>query len=117
MIFKLLADLIVIIHFIWIVFLVFGVFAGRRHRFIKFIHISGLTFALMLQVFGWYCPLTYLEVWLREQHDPTRAYAGSYIIHYLETMIYIEVDRWVVGILTIVLFGMTIWIYHRWRRV
>ena len=113
---KILADIIVLVHFLWIVFLIFGAIPGRRYRPIKFIHLSGLFFALLLQVFDWYCPLTYLEVWLSARHDPGRAYAGSYIIHYLEKIIYLEVDRWVIAVLTIVLFGMNAWIYRRGRR-
>jgi hypothetical protein len=114
---KILADIVVLVHFLWILFLIFGAFAGRRYRVIKYAHIGGLLFALMLQVFDWYCPLTHLEVWLRARHDPGRAYAGSYIIHYLEKVIYIEVDRWVVAVLTILLCGMNLWLYGRAKRV
>jgi len=113
MLLKILADSVVLVHFLWIVFLIFGAFLGRRYRTVKYIHIGGLGFALILQVFDWYCPLTHLEVWLREQHAPGQAYAGSYIIHYLEKIIYIEVDRWIIAVLTIVLCGMNVWIYGR----
>jgi len=114
---KILADSVVALHFLWIVFLIFGAIPGSRYRPIKFIHISGMAFALMLQVFDWYCPLTHLEVWLRARHDPGQAYAGSYIIHYLEKIIYIEVDRWVIAVLTILLCGMNLWLYGRAKRV
>lgn len=117
MLLRILADIVVFIHFLWIVFLIFGACAGRRHQTVKYLHISGLAFAFMLQVFDWYCPLTYFEVWLRAQHDPGRLYAGSYIIHYLEKIIYMEVDRWVIVILTIALCGINAWVYGRGRRV
>jgi hypothetical protein len=114
---RILADGVVLVHFFWIVFLIFGACAGRRNRTIKYIHIGGLVFAITLQIFDWYCPLTHLEVWLRSRHDPSRAYAGSYIVHYLEKIIYVEVDRWVITALTAVLCGMNVWIYGRRRRV
>ena len=114
--FKILADSVVALHFLWILFLIFGAFAGRRYQPVKYIHIGGLVFALMLQVFDWYCPLTHLEVWLRAKHDPGQAYAGSYIIHYLEKVIYTEVDRAVIVVLTMLLCGMNIWIYRRGMR-
>ena len=117
MLVRILADTVVFVHFLWIVFLIFGALVGRRYQPIKYIHIGGLVFALMLQVFDWYCPLTHLEVWLRAQHDPGRTYGGSYIIHYLEKIIYIEVERSVIIILTIVLCVANIWIYRRRRRV
>jgi|MudIll2142460700_1097286.scaffolds.fasta_scaffold10935_4 hypothetical protein len=116
MLFRILADIVVFIHFLWIVFLISGACAGRIYQTVKYIHIGGLAFAFMLQVFDWYCPLTHLEVWLRAHHDPGRLYAGSYIIHYLEKIIYIEVERWVILVLTIVLCGMNAWIYGRGKR-
>jgi len=115
--FELLADLVVVIHFFWILFLIFGAVAGRRHRTIKYIHIGGMAFAFVLQSFDWYCPLTHLEVWLRSHHDRAQAYAGSYIIHYLERVMYIEVDRWFILALTIVLCLFNVWIYSRGRKV
>jgi len=117
MLFKILADAVVITHFLWIVFLIFGAMAGRRYRSIKYLHISGLVCALALQAFDWYCPLTHLEVWLRARHDPGQAYSGSYIIHYLEKVIYLEVDRWIIVVLTIALCGANALIYSRGRRV
>jgi len=116
MLFKILADAVVITHFLWIVFLVFGAIAGRRYRSIKSIHICGLVFAIILQAFDWYCPLTHLEVWLRTHHDPGQAYTGSYIIHYLEKVIYLEVDRRVIVVLTAALCGANGLIYSRGKR-
>jgi len=114
---RIVADIVVLIHFLWILFLIFGAFGGRRHKTIKVIHIGGLAFALMLQVFDWYCPLTHLEVWLRAMHDSGRAYAGSYLVHYLEKIIYLEVHRWVIVALTILLCLLNAWIYSRGRKV
>jgi hypothetical protein len=116
MLFRILADAVVLVHFLWILFLIFGAFAGRRHRTIKYVHIGGLAFALMLQVFDWYCPLTHLEVWLRAHYDPGEAYAGSYIVQYLEKIVYVEVNRWVIAVLTIVLCGANVLVYSRGRR-
>ena len=117
MLVRILADTVVLVHFLWILFLIFGAFAGRRYKTMKYFHIGGLAFALMLQVFDWYCPLTHLEVWLRAHHDPGEVYAGSYIVHYLEKIIYVGVDRWVIAVLTIVICGANVWIYSRGRKV
>jgi len=111
MIYKLLADAVVLIHFLWILFLFFGAYVGARVRGLRIPHLSGLAFALIIQVFGWYCPLTYLEVWLRSKHDPRLAYAGSYIIHYAEKIVYLELSRTFVVIGTILLIGFNLWYY------
>jgi hypothetical protein len=113
---KILADVVVLIHFLWITFLFFGVFWGIRNRVIKLFHLSGLAFAFILQVFGWYCPLTYLEVWLRSRHDSSLTYTGSFIIHYVEEVVYVEVPRILILFFTLLLCGLNVWIYLRKRK-
>src|SRR3972149_9623575 len=103
MIHKILADLVVLLHFLWILFLLFGAFFGKRNRGIKIFHLAGLLFAVILQISDWYCPLTYLEVWLRSKHDPNLVYTGSFIIHYVEEIVYIELSRDLVAGLAILL--------------
>ncbi|MBI5203957.1 MAG: DUF2784 domain-containing protein [Nitrospirae bacterium] len=113
MLYKILADIVVITHFLWIFFLIFGAFLGVRYRAIKIFHISGLVFAVVIQIFDWHCPLTHLEVWLRERHNPALSYTGSFIIHYLEKMIYIELSRWIVFVMTVLICSLSAWVYLR----
>lgn len=116
MVYRILADAVVLVHFLWILFLIFGVFFGVRWRFIKVLHLLGLGFVFIMQVFGWYCPLTYLEVWLRLRHDPSLVYRGSFIIHYIEKIIYIELSSFQIFGLTILLISFNIWYYLRKRK-
>ena len=50
MIYRILADAVVIIHFLWIVFLFLGGFFGRKIMAVKIFHLSGLFFAFFIQV-------------------------------------------------------------------
>ncbi len=111
MLYKILADLVVFIHFLWILFLFLGTLWGRRKKVIKIFHLSGLGFALLLQSSGWYCPLTYLEIGLRSKHHPELAYTSSFIIHYMEQLIYIEISPSVILIVTLLLLAFHLWIY------
>ncbi len=113
MLFKILADFVVLAHFVWILFLVFGALWGVRNKRIKIVHLSGLIFAIMIQAFGWYCPLTNLEFWLRSKHDPTLAYAGSFIIHYTEKLMYLDLSSSLIFIFTIFLWAFNGWLYLR----
>lgn len=117
MVYKLLADAVVIVHFLWILFLITGAFFGVRQRHIKALHIGGLGFAFIMQVFGWYCPLTYLEFWLRSRHDPTLTYRGSFIVYYMEKLIYIELPISAIFALTILLISFNAWYYLRKRNM
>ena len=114
---KIFADTVVLIHFLWIVFLFLGAFWGVKNRVVKIFHLSGLVFALISQVFDWFCPLTHLEVWLRSRHDLALTYAGSFIVHYLEKIVYIELSRTLILFFTLLLFGLNAWLYLKKRRL
>jgi hypothetical protein len=111
MVYKVLADGVVAVHFLWILFLIFGGVWGIRYRLIKLVHIPALVFAFFIEIFDWYCPLTHLEVWLRGKHDRSLAYAGSFIIRHLERLVYLDVDRRFIVCLTIMLCGFNGWLY------
>jgi hypothetical protein len=116
MIYRILADAVLIIHLLWIGFLFLGGFLGRRIKTMKILHLSGLFFALFIQIFDWYCPLTHLEVWLRSKHDPDLAYAGSFLIHYAEQVVYMQLSHSHILIFTILLLVLNLWFYFNKRR-
>jgi hypothetical protein len=117
MLYKIFADIVVLIHFLWIIFLFLGGLWGRRSKVVKIFHISGLIFALIIQIFNWYCPLTYLEVWLRSKHNLTLTYTGSFIIHYVKGIVYIELSRHLILILTLFLCGFNAWLYLKKKKL
>lgn len=116
MIYRILADIVVVVHFLWILFLFLGAFWGRRMKAIRIIHLAGLFFALVIQVFGWYCPLTHLEVWLRSRHGPGLAYTGAFIAHYVERVVYLELSRLIVFVATLLLVGVNALLYLRKKK-
>jgi hypothetical protein len=116
MVYKVLADIVVFVHFLWILFLIFGVFWGIRNQKVKVIHLSGWAFAIIIQVFNWYCPLTDLEAWLRAKHDPTLSYSGSFIIHYVEKIVYVELPAPLIFVLSIFLAGLSSWLYLKRKK-
>lgn len=109
--YKITTDLVVVIHLAWILFLILGALVGRYVVWIKWLHIGGLAFSLLLQVFSWYCPLTYLEMWLRARHDPELSYTGSFIAYYAERLVYLDVSREVVFVLTCLLIAFSAFLY------
>ena len=105
------ADFVVFIHFLWIVFLITGAFAGRKYPGVKIFHIAGLCFAVVMQIAGWYCPLTYLEIWLRQRQNPLHTYTGSFIVYYMEKLIYIRLSPAIIFVLTLILVSTSMYIY------
>ena len=78
------ADFIALIHGLWAVTVVIGpLFIFKWPRF-KIVHLTMMIITLILIFLGRYCPLTFLEKWLREQQGPGMSYEGGFIIHYFE---------------------------------
>ena len=113
---KLAADFVVLIHLLWIGFILFGALVGCRHRLAKWLHVGALAFSLCLQLFHWVCPLTYLEVWLRRQHDPTLTYTGGFLAHYAERLVYLQVPPLAVFLTTLLVVGCSAWVYWPARK-
>ncbi len=115
MLFKTFADFVILVHFFWIIFLISGALWGVRNKLIRAVHLCGLSFAIVMQVFGWYCPLTHLEIWLRSQHNPGLNYSGSFIIHYLERIVYWEISQTAIFFFTILFSVFNSWFYFKKR--
>ncbi len=118
--YKLLADAIVVIHFLWVVFMVIGfvltIAAFRWKRlfdwfWLRTIHLAGIVFVGALGVLGEYCPLTVWESALRQRADPDAAYAGSFLVHWIEQVVYPNVSPLVVTLPAIMAATITLIIY------
>jgi hypothetical protein len=53
---------------------------------------------------------------LRSKHDSLLSYTGSFILHYVEKIVYIEVSRTVILLFTFFLLGLNAWLYLRKRK-
>ena len=103
-VYWMLGDAVIILHFFWILFILFGLFIGIKYGRLIWVHLGGLAFTLILNIGGWYCPLTYLENHLYSLYNPQLAYAGSFVGRYLQKVIYLDVDEAYVRI------GAIIWV-------
>lgn len=118
MIYKILADLIVLLHFLWILFLFFGAFWGVRNKTARFIHLFGLGLAFLIQLLNRYCPLTILEDFFRSKHDSATTYSGSFIIYYMEKIVYLQVPYVLILTATVFLCSLNFIIYlGYWHKV
>ncbi len=108
---NLAADLVVLIHLLWIAFIIGGAVIGRRIGWVRWLHVGALTFSILLQLFRWICPLTFLEVWLRRQADPTAAYPGDFLAHYAQRLVYLPAPPEAVFFATVVIVSLSAWAY------
>lgn len=87
MIYRILADLVVVLHFLFVLFVVFGgVLVVARPR-LAFIHIPIALWGAGIEFASGLCPLTPLENWLRRRGGE-QGYSGGFIEHYLIPVLY-----------------------------
>lgn len=87
MIYRFLADAVLIIHFLFIGFVVFGGLLARRFPWIMLAHLPAAGWGAFIELTGGLCPLTVLEVGFRRCAGDA-GYPGSFIEHYLLPVIY-----------------------------
>jgi hypothetical protein len=108
------ADAVVVVHLLWIVFLILGAIPGSRWAWVKWLHLAALAFSIALQTFRWFCPLTYLEAWLRTLGG-AQPYEGTFIRHYAEQLVYAEIPRAALFVGTLIVVALSLWLYLRPR--
>lgn len=87
MLYKVLADLVLILHLFFIVFMLLGGLFILWRRWIVWLHIPAAVWAVVLEFLGLICPLTPLENSLRKASGDA-GYSGGFIEHYLIPLIY-----------------------------
>jgi hypothetical protein len=87
MLFRLTADLLVGIHFLFIVFVVIGGFLCWRWPRMAWVHLPAAIWGAVIELMGWVCPLTPLENTFRRRAGQV-GYEGGFIEHYLLPVIY-----------------------------
>lgn len=87
MIYRRLADGVLVLHLGFILFVVLGGLLVRWRRRAALVHLPCAIYGAAIELWGWICPLTPLENRLRELGGE-QGYAGGFIEHYLVPMVY-----------------------------
>lgn len=81
------ADLLVVIHFGFVVFVVFGGLLALRWPWAAAAHLPAALWGAVIEFAGWICPLTPLEQKLRRAAGQT-GYDGGFVEHYIMPLLY-----------------------------
>lgn len=87
MMYPLLANLVLIVHLAFVVFVLCGGLLVRRWRWLAWLHLPAAMWGATVEFRGWVCPLTVFENWLREQAGET-GYQSGFIADYLLPFLY-----------------------------
>ncbi len=119
MLYRLSADLVVVLHLVFIVFVVTGGFLALKYRRLAWVHLPVAFWGVLVEFTGWTCPLYDLENKLRLLAGEA-GYDGGFIEHYLIPIIYpgdFTVSlRITLGVTVLLLNGIAYTLYFSRRR-
>ena len=110
MVYRILAELVLVIHFCFVLFVVLGGLLALRWRSVLWLHLPAFVWGVLVQCFFWACPLTPLENWLRRLGGES-GYAGGFLEHYISAILSANVSRGFQMGLGILLLGVNVLVY------
>jgi hypothetical protein len=92
MFYQIAADIVIVIHFLWIAFVILGfpIILWINSARWRLIHLAAVIWMILMQVSHSICPLTYLEAWLKSEGRGSEVYSGKFIIETIERLIYVD---------------------------
>lgn len=87
MFFRIIADITLMVHFLFIVYVLLGALLVLKWRKTIFIHLPVVLWGVLIEYIGWICPLTPLENYFRMKAAGV-TYSGGFIAQYLFNLIY-----------------------------
>jgi hypothetical protein len=108
------AIAVLLLHALFILWVVFGILFTRSHPVLCWLHIASLIWGIFTELLPWPCPLTLLENWI-EGKAGIEPYHGGFMLHYLDRLVYpdisaivLTVTGAVVCVLNLALYGWQI---------
>jgi hypothetical protein len=87
MLYRLSADLVLIVHLAFVLFVALGGLLVLRRPRLMWLHLPAVVWGALSEFLGVFCPLTPLETALRDIGGQT-GYTGDFIAHYITAVIY-----------------------------
>lgn len=114
-----LAIFVLLLHAMFILWVVFGALLTRSRPVLRWLHIASLVWGILTELLPWPCPLTSLENWA-EGKARVEPYHGGFLLHYLDKLVYPDISVTVLtaaGVLICALnlafHGRQIWLARR----
>jgi hypothetical protein len=110
MIYRSLADFVLILHFCFVLFVVFGGLLVLRRRLILWLHLPAVAWGILVEFFLLPCPLTELENQFK-QLGGEQGYEGGFIEYYVSAILYLHISPQLQMMLGVLLVAINLLIY------
>jgi hypothetical protein len=120
MLYGILADIVVSIHLFFVLFALLGAVLIIWRRWVIWLHLPAVLWAIWIELTGGVCPLTPLENWLRIRAGQG-GYRGDFVQHYLLPLLYpIGLTRNIQILLGLVVISINValygYLFYQYRR-
>lgn len=105
--------LVLLIHFAWILWVIFGALWTSGRRWLTAFHIASLVWGILVEVGPWPCPLTVTEDFFQRAAGHA-AYRGSFLLHYISSLVYPNVSVRLLIVCGVIVCAVNLAIYA-WR--
>jgi hypothetical protein len=116
--FYVLACALLVVHSLFLLWVIFGVAFTRRRLLLAWLHIVSLLWGIWIEIGPWPCPLTWAENWL-EVRAGLQPYQDSFLLHYLDKFVYPDIPPVLLTeaavVVAIANFGIYAWRFLRAR--
>jgi hypothetical protein len=110
MAYRVLAEIVLVLHFCFVIFVVLGgLLVLRRHR-LAWLHVPAVIWGVLIEFFWWACPLTTLENRLR-QFGGEAGYETGFIDYYVSAVLYAPLTPQMRTTLGLLLVGFNLLVY------
>ena len=114
--YSVLAVCVLLLHTLFILWVIFGAFMARSRPLLRWLHIVSLVWGILTEVLPWSCPLTLLETWL-ETRAGIEPYRSGFLIHYLDAIVYPNISATLltiagvaVCVLNLIYYVLQLWV-------
>jgi len=87
LIYRALADLVLVVHLAFVLFVVLGGLLVLKWPRLAWLHVPAAVWGVLIEYKGWICPLTPLENSFRARGGGA-GYSGGFIEHYIQPLLY-----------------------------
>lgn len=113
---RAMAALVLLLHAVYIAWVIFGAFFTRGRARLAALHVGTLLYGIIVEIFGLWCPLTALEQWL-EIRGGVSPYREPFLLHYLDAVVYPDIPPKLLIAAAMVVCIFNLGIYARRLRV
>jgi hypothetical protein len=92
-----LAISVLLLHALFILWVVFGALLTRSRPILRWLHVGSLVWGIVTELLLWPRALTVLENWL-EAKAGVQPYQGGFLLHYLDKFVYPDISATVLTI-------------------